>query len=396
MAEPNQRLRIETLAVHAGHSVDAATGAVATPIQLSTTFERAADGSYRSGYVYSRSNNPNRRALEEAMAALEGGSDAAALGSGLAAASAVFQALQPGDHVVAATQTYHGTAKLLRDLFVPWGLHVDFVDMTDLAAVRNATRAKTKLLWAETPSNPLLKVTDIAQVAEIAHRAGALCVCDNTFAPILQRPFELGADLVVYSATKYLGGHSDVTGGIVVTRADTELFQRVRLVQGSAGAVPSPFDCWLVLRGLRTLPWRMRAQSANALKVATFLAGHANVERVHYPGLPGDADHALAARQMSGFSGMLSFDVKGGREAAIAVAAKVRIFIRATSLGSVESLIEHRASIVGEDPRTPQGLLRLSIGLEHADDLIEDLAQALGYGSVGEAVSFPRFRNTGS
>jgi cystathionine gamma-synthase len=378
MREENQHLRIETLAVHAGHTVDSATGAVAAPIQLSTTFERSADGSYRSGYVYSRSNNPNRRALEEAMATLEGGSDAAAFGSGLAAASAVFQALRPGDHVVAATQTYHGTTKLLRDVFIPWGLQVDFVDMTDLLAVRNAVRANTKLLWAETPSNPLLKVTDIAQVAEIAHAAGALCACDNTFAPILQRPFELGADLVIYSATKYLGGHSDVTGGIVITRANNDLFERLRLVQGTAGAVPSPFDCWLVLRGLRTLPWRMRAQSDNALKVATFLARHPKVERVHYPGLLGAADHALAARQMSGFSGMLSFDVKGGREAAVALAAKVRIFIRATSLGSVESLIEHRASIAGEDPRTPQGLLRLSVGLEHADDLIDDLAQALG------------------
>jgi cystathionine gamma-synthase len=377
MTEENQHLRIETLAVHAGHAVDPATGAVAAPIQLSTTFERAADGSYRSGYVYSRSNNPNRRALEEAMARIEGGADAAAFGSGLAAASAVFQALRPGDHIVAATQTYHGTTKLLREVFVPWGLHVDFVDMTDLAAVRDAVRADTKMFWAETPSNPLLKVTDIAQVAEIAHAAGACCACDNTFAPILQRPFDLGADLVVHSATKYLGGHSDVTGGIVVTRANNELFDRLRLVQGTAGAVPSPFDCWLVLRGLRTLPWRMRAQSENALKVSTFLVGHPKVERVHYPGLPETLDHALAKRQMSAFGAMLSFDVKGGRDAAIAVAAKVRIFIRATSLGSVESLIEHRASIAGEDPRTPQGLLRLSIGLEHADDLIEDLAQAL-------------------
>ena len=378
MADEKKQLRIETVAVHAGHSVDPSTGAVATPIQLSTTFERDADGSYRSGYVYSRSNNPNRHALEQATAALEGGSDAAAFGSGLAAASSVFQSLQPGDHVIAATQTYHGTAKLLRDLFIPWGLNVDFVDMTDLDAVRSAARANTKLVWAETPSNPLLKVTDIAQVAEVAHSVGALCACDNSFAPILQRPFDLGADLVIYSATKYLGGNSDVTGGIVVTRTDNELFQRLRLVQGSAGAVPSPFDCWLVLRGLRTLPWRMRAQSENAFKVATFLARHPNVERVHYPGLPDDPDHALASRQMSAFSGMLSFHAKGGHDAAVNVAAKVRIFIRATSLGSVESLIEHRASIAGEDPRTPQGLLRLSIGLEHADDLIEDLAQALG------------------
>ena len=378
MPDEKQPLRIETLAVHAGHAVDPSTGAVAPPIQLSTTFEREADGTYRSGYVYSRSNNPNRRALEIAMAAVEGGSDAAAFGSGLAASSGIFHALRPGDHLIAATQTYHGTTKLVRDVFIPWGLDVDFVDMTDLAAVQSAVRPSTKLLWVETPSNPLLKITDIAQVAEIAHAAGALCACDNTFAPILQRPFDLGADLVVHSATKYLGGHSDVTGGIVVTRNESELFSRVRAVQGSAGAVPSPFDCWLVSRGLRTLPWRMRAQSENAVKVATFLAGHPRVEGVHYPGLARDPDHALAARQMSAFGAMLSFHVKGGRDAAIAVAAKVRIFIRATSLGSVESLVEHRASIAGEDPRTPQGLLRVSIVLEHPDDLIEDLAQALG------------------
>ena len=371
-------MRIETVAIHAGHSVDRATGAVATPIHLSTTFERAADGSYPSGYVYSRSNNPNRQAFEQAMAAIEGGSDAAAFGSGLAAANAVFQSLRTGDHVVAATQTYHGTAKLLREVFVPWGLQIDFVDTTDLPAVQKAVRPGTRLVWAETPSNPQMKITDLARVAEIAHRAGALCACDNTFAPILQKPFDHGADLVVYSATKYMGGHSDVTGGVVVTRANDEQFQRLRMIQSSGGAVPSPFDCWLILRGLRTLPWRMRAHSENALRVATFLAAHPKVEGVHYPGLPSDPGHALAARQMSAFSGMLSFHVKGGREPAIAAAAKVQVFTRATSLGGVESLLEHRASIAGEDPATPQGLLRVSVGLEHPDDLIEDLAQALG------------------
>ncbi|MCA1657673.1 MAG: aminotransferase class V-fold PLP-dependent enzyme [Verrucomicrobiaceae bacterium] len=371
-------MRTETLAVHAGHSVDPATGAVATPIHLSTTFHRAADGSYPSGFIYARSNNPNRHALEQAMAALEGGRDAAAFGSGLAAASGVFQSLQPGDHVLAATQTYHGTAKLLRDLFQRWGLEMDFVEMSDPEAVRKAVRPNTRLIWAETPSNPQLNITDLAQIAEIAHRAGALCACDNTFAPVLQKPFSLGADLVLYSATKYLGGHSDVTGGIVITRENSAQWERLRLIQGTGGAVPSPFDCWLLLRGLRTLPWRMRAHSENALRVATFLSQHPKVERVHYPGLPSDPGHALAARQMSAFSGMLSFHVSGGRDAAIAVAAKTRLFIRATSLGGVESLIEHRASISGESPETPQGLLRLSIGLEHPDDLIDDLTQALG------------------
>lgn len=370
-------MRIETLAVHAGCSVDSSIGAVAPPIHLSTTFARDADGSYPSGYAYARSDNPNRRALEQAMALLEGGSDAAAFASGLAACAAVFQSLQPGDHVVVATQTYYGTTKLLRDVFKPWGLEISFVDLTDADAVRQAVRPGTRLVWTETPSNPLMTITDIAQMAEIAHAAHAQCVCDNTFAPTLQKPFELGADMVVYSATKYLGGHSDVTGGLVITRCGSEHFARLRHLQGSGGAVPSPFDCWLILRGLRTLPWRMRAHSGNALRVAEFLAGHPRVARVHYPGLSSHPDHALAARQMNAFSGMLSFEVNGGREAAIAIAAKVQIFIRATSLGGVESLIEHRASIAGEDAHTPQGLLRLSIGLEHADDLIEDLAQAL-------------------
>jgi cystathionine gamma-synthase len=371
-------MHIETLAVHAGHAVDKTTGAVAAPILLSTTFEREADGSYPGGFVYSRSNNPNRSALEEAMAALEGGSDAAAFGSGLAATAAVFQALRPGDHVIAPTEAYHGALKQLREISMPWGLEVDFVDMTDLRAVAAAVRPATKLIWTETPSNPQLKITDLAAVAEIAHRAGAVYGCDNTWAPIVQRPLELGLDLVVHSTTKYISGHSDVTGGVVVAREESALFPRIRNVQGLTGGVPSPFDCWMTLRGLRTLPWRMRAHSENALKVATFLAGHPKIERVNYPGLPANAGHEIARRQMSAFSGMLSFEVKGGREAAVAAAGKVRIFIRATSLGGVESLIEHRASVAGESPSTPQGLLRASIGLEHADDLIEDLAQALG------------------
>lgn len=371
-------MRIETVAVHAGHAVDPTTGAVAPPIQLSTTFERNPDGSYRGGYSYSRSDNPTRRALEQAIAAVEGGVDAAAFGSGIAASAAVFQALRPGDHVIAPAEAYHGTGKLLRDICVPWGLQVAFVDMTDLTAVRAAVTRETKLLWAETPSNPQLKITDLAEVSRIAHDAGAACVVDNTWAPIVQRPLEHGADLVVHSTTKYIGGHSDVTGGAVVAREQSELWQRIRMTQGTGGAIPSPFDCWLVLRGVQTLPWRMRAHSENALQVATFLAAHPKVERVDYPGLPTHPNYAVASEQMrGGFSGMLSFHVRGGREAALAVTANVRIFTRATSLGGVESLIEHRASITGESPLTPQGLIRCSIGLEHPQDLIDDIAQAL-------------------
>jgi cystathionine gamma-synthase len=372
-------MKMETLAVHAGRAVDPATGAIAPPLYLSTTFERAADGSYPRGWVYTRSGNPNRAALEACLAALEGGAAAAAFSSGSAATMSVLQALSPGDHVLAPNDVYHGTARLLREHFVPWGLEVTFVDMTDPQQVAAHLRPNTKLVWVETPSNPLLKVTDIAAVAEAAHRVGALCLCDNTWAtPVLQRPLELGADLVLHATTKYLNGHGDVLGGALVAKAEDPLFQRVRQIQTHGGAVPSPFDCWLVLRGVSTLPYRMRAHSAHALQVALFLRDHPKVKAVHYPGLPDHPGYELARRQMRDFGGMLAFQVEGGREAALAVAARVRLFLRATSLGGPESLIEHRASIEGPGTRTPEDLLRLSIGLEHPDDLIEDLAQALG------------------
>ena len=370
-------MRTETLAVHAGHEVESATGAVATPIHLSTTFERDAQGGYPHGYIYGRSANPNRNALEKALAALEGGEEAAAFASGLAACSAVVQSLAPGDHVIAPTDVYHGMTKLLREVYMPWGLEVTFVDMTNLDGVKSAVRPKTKLIWIETPSNPVLKITDVARVAEIGRGAGVLCACDNTWAPVVQRPLDLGCDLVMHSTTKYLGGHSDVTGGAIIARTASEFFTRLREIQTTCGGVPSPFDCWLILRGIRSLAWRMRGHCQNASKVADWLADHAGVEKVYYPGLGSHSGHEIASRQMNGFGGMLSFEARGGREAAMAVAAKTKIFIQATSLGGVESLIEHRASIKGEDPKTPQGLLRLSIGLEHSDDLIEDLAQAL-------------------
>src|SRR4051812_15536386 len=370
-------MRVETLAVHAGHEVDSATSAVAPPIHLSTTFARDAEGNYPHGYIYGRNANPNRNALEKALAALEGGAEAAAFGSGLAASSAVFQALAPGDHVVAPKDLYHGVTKLLREVYAGWGLETSFVDMTKLDEVKEAIRPATKLIWIETPSNPLLKITDVGAICEIARGAGAISVCDNTLASIVQRPLDLGCDLVMHSTTKYLGGHSDVTGGVIIAKTVTDFFARIREIQTTCGAVPSPFDCWLLLRGMRSLPWRMRGHCENALKVATWLADHVQVDAVHYPGLASHPGHAMAARQMSAFGGMVSFEVRGGSETAKAVAAKTKLFAQATSLGGVESLIEHRASIKGEDPRTPQGLLRLSVGLEHPDDLIEDLAQAL-------------------
>lgn len=370
-------MKIETLAVHAGHAIDPATGAVSAPIHLSTTFERDVEGSYSRGFMYTRNNNPNREALERGISAIEGGAAAAAFGSGTAAAMALFQALAPGDHVLAHVDAYYGTSRLLRDLFLRWGLEADFVDMSDLDEVKKAFRPKTKLAWMETPSNPLLKIVDLAAVAKIVRESGAVSVCDNTWAPIIQRPFDLGVDLILHSTTKYFGGHCDVAGGIVVSKIDNEFFQRVRNVQYAGGAVPSPFDCWLILRGMRTLPWRMRAHSENAAKIADALRQHPKVERVHYPGLPSHPAHAIAKKQMSMFGGMLSLEVKGGRDTAMAVAAKTKIFVRATSLGGVESLIEHRASIEGPGTTSPEGLLRLSIGLENADDLIEDLDQAL-------------------
>jgi cystathionine gamma-synthase len=371
-------MKIETLAVHAGHQVDPATGAVATPIHLSTTFERDVEGTYARGFMYSRNDNPNRKALEEGVAAIEGGAAAAAFASGMAATSAMFQTLAPGDHVLVHVDAYYGTTRLLREIFLRWGLKADFIDMSDLDAVKKALRPNTKLAWTETPSNPLLKVVDLAAIAEIVHGGGALCACDNTWAPILQRPFDLGVDFIMHSTTKYFGGHCDVLGGILVAKKDSELFQRVRAIQYEGGAVPSPFDCWLVLRGMRTLPWRMRAHSDNAAKVAEFLAKHPKVECVNYPGLASHAAHKIAKAQMSMFGGMLSVEVKGGRDAAMKVSTRTKIFIRATSLGGVESLIEHRASIEGPGTKSPEGLLRLSIGLESADDLIEDLNQALG------------------
>jgi len=371
-------MRFETLAVRAGHHVDPATGAVTPPIHLSTTFERAVDGSYPSGYVYARDANPNRRALEESLAALEGGTAAAAFASGMAATSTVFQALRPGDHVVAPLDIYYGTRALLEQVYGAWGLEHSFVDMTDLAEVKRALRPNTRLVWVETPSNPVIRVTDIEGVVALARSVGARVACDNTWAtPVITRPLALGADLAMHSTTKYLGGHSDVLGGALVARNDDEFFQRIRTVQTKGGAVAAPFDCWLVLRGIRSLACRMRAHSEGALAVARFLESHPRVARVHYPGLESHPGHAVAARQMHGFGGMLSFEVQGGRKEAMALTGRLRLFTRATSLGGPESLIEHRASVEGAATRAPESLLRVSIGLEHADDLIDDLGRAL-------------------
>lgn len=371
-------MHIETLAIHAGQEIDPATAAVIPPIHLSTTFAREADGSYRAGYVYSRETNPNRAALEQCLAALEGGAGAAAFSSGSAATMMLLQTLGAGSHVIMPDDAYYGTRKLAAGVFGPWGLEVSFVDMTDLAAVQHAMRPNTKLVWVETPSNPLLRVTDIAAVVDIAHRGGAICAVDNTWGtPVLQRPLDLGADVSMHSTTKYLGGHSDVLSGALILRQRDELFDRIKMVQTTGGAVPSPFDCWLILRGIRTLPVRVHAQTASAAALAEFLENHRAVERVHYPGLASHGAHAIAARQMSGFGGMLSVQAGKNREESLAIAGRLRVFTQATSLGGTESLVEHRASVEGPTTRAPENLLRVSVGLEHIDDLKEDFDQAL-------------------
>ncbi|HZT29180.1 MAG TPA: aminotransferase class I/II-fold pyridoxal phosphate-dependent enzyme [Bryobacteraceae bacterium] len=371
-------MKIETLAVHAGRRADPATGAVTPPIHLSTTFERAADGEYPLGFSYAREGNPNRAALEECLAALEGGKEALVFSSGLAVATAVLQGLEPGDHILAPDDVYYGLRKVIGEVFGKWGLETDYVDMTDLAAVRAAVRKNTRLIWVETPSNPLMKITDLEAIARIARSGNAISVCDGTFAtPVLQRPLERGIDMVTHSTTKYIGGHSDLTGGVLINKYDNYLFERARNSQRFGGAAPSPFDCWLTLRGVATLPWRVRAQAENARRIAEFLRAHPAVEAVHYPGLADHPGYAVAARQMSAGGGMLSFQVRGGRQAAVAAAARVRVFTRATSLGGPHSFIEHRASIEGPQTRTPPNLLRMSVGLEHVEDLIGDLKQAL-------------------
>lgn len=372
-------MEIETKAVHAGRHIDPATGAVTPPIHLSTTFERDPSGEYPLGFSYSRDGNPNRRALEECLASLEGGKEALLFSSGLAVATALWQSMEPGDHVIAPVDVYWALRKMIGDVFGKWPVETNWVDLTDLDAVRAALRPSTRMIWIETPSNPLLKVVDLRAIAAMAreHKL-AMTVCDNTFAtPVWQRPLDCGIDLVMHSTTKFLSGHSDVVGGALVTRFDNWLFERARKCQRYGGLVPSPFDCWLSLRGVATLAVRVRAATENAARAAEYLSRHPAVERVHWPGLATHPGHAIAAAQMAGFGAMLSFEVRGGREAAVRVAASVRLFTRATSLGGVHSLIEHRASVEGPLTKTPQSLLRVSVGIENAGDLIADLEQAL-------------------
>jgi cystathionine gamma-synthase len=375
--------RFETLAVHAGAAADPETGAVVPPIQMSTTFKQDGVGGLRGGFEYGRSGNPTRKALEEAICVLENGAHGLAYASGLAATQNILYLLEPGDRLLMSDDVYGGTWRLADKVWRRYGIETDTIDLRDLDAVATAlSSAKPpRMVWIETPSNPLLKVIDISAVARLAAVAGAITVVDNTFAtPYLQRPLELGADLVLHSATKYLGGHSDVIGGLVVTRSD-ELADKLRFHQNAAGAVPSPFDCFLVMRGLRTLAVRMERACANALVLALWLSERPDVAAVHYPGLPGHPAAELVERQMRLPGAMLSFEMSGGEEAARRFAAATRLFTLAESLGAVESLIElpapmTHASVAESALAVSPSLVRLSVGIENADDLQSDLEAA--------------------
>jgi cystathionine gamma-synthase len=374
----------ETRAIHAGQEADPVTGAVVVPIYQTSTYKQDGVGGLRGGYEYSRSANPTRTALEECLAALDGGTRGLAFASGLAAEDALLRAVcGPGDHVILPGDAYGGTYRLIARVFARWGLEFTSVPLADLDAVRTAVRPTTKVIWCETPTNPLLGIADIAGLATIAHQAGARLVVDNTFAsPYLQRPIAHGADAVVYSTTKYLGGHSDVVGGALVA-GDDELAELLAFHQNAMGAVAGPFDSWLVLRGLKTLGVRMDRHNVNAAAIAEYLARHAAVTAVHYPGLESHPGHRIAARQMSGFGGMVSMRLAGGRSAALAVCNRAELFTLGESLGGVESLIEHpasmtHASVAGSPLEVPDDLVRLSVGIETLDDLLADLEKALG------------------
>ena len=375
----------ETRAIHAGQEPDPQTGAVVPPVYQVSTYAQDGVGGLRGGYEYSRSGNPTRTALEECLASLEGGARGLAFASGLAAEDTLLRTVMaPGTHAIIGNDAYGGTYRLFAKVAEPWGVEHTPVDLTDLDAVRAAVRpGVTRIIWAETPTNPLLTVVDIAALAQIAHDAGALLVVDNTFAsPYLQQPLALGADVVVHSTTKYLGGHSDVIGGGLVV-ADAELGDRLAYHQNAMGSVPGPWDSWLVLRGIKTLGVRMDRHCANAKAIVDLLVAHPAVTEVFYPGLPGHRGHDVAARQMTDFGGMVSFRVAGGEQEAVDICGRTRVFTLGESLGGVESLIEHpgrmtHASAAGSALEVPADLVRLSVGIESIDDLVADLKQALG------------------
>ena len=372
-----------TRAIHSGQTPDAATGAVVPPIYQTSTFVQDGVGGFRGGYEYARGTNPTRTSLETLLADLEGGSHAFSFASGLAGEDTLLRSiLRPGDRIVMGNDVYGGTHRLANRVFVPWGVELETVELTDLDAVRASMLPGTRVLWVETPSNPLMKISDIAALAEIGHAAGAVVVVDNTFAsPYLQNPLALGADVVVHSTTKYLGGHSDVLGGAVVT-SDDDIAEKVGFHQFAVGAVSGPMDAWLTVRGIKTLAVRVERHSANALALAERLVGHPSIERVYYPGLADHPGHDVAARQMRGFGGMLSLALRGGADAALRFVDSTEVFLLAESLGGVESLISYpaemtHASVRGTALEVPDNIVRLSVGIEGVDDLVDDVLQAL-------------------
>lgn len=368
----------DTICAQAGHMPNSPDPGVTAYLQFSTTFKYQATGEAPTGLVYSRQDNPTRRHLEEVLAQLEQGADAAAFSSGSAAAHAAFLSLKPGDHVIVNFDVYAGIRSMLKNIFIPWGLDVSFVDLGDLSNLQSAIKKNTRLVWSESPTNPQLNIIDLQGMIGLCQRHGIKTVIDNTFAtPALQNPIAMGADMVMHSTTKYLGGHSDLTGGALITQQKDEWWEKVRFIQHIAGAVPSPFDCWLLTRGIRSLGPRMKQHVENAKGVAEFLSGHTAVEKVIYPGLRSHPGFEIAEKQMNAPGAMVSFLVKGSKEDAVRMAQRVKVFTNATSLGGTESLLEHRKSTEGLDSPTPDNLIRLSVGLEDLNDLIMDLDRAL-------------------
>jgi cystathionine gamma-synthase len=369
----------ETQAIHAAMEVENPNPDIVPPVHRSTVYELDKEGRSEGDWHYTRLENPNRVQWEHVLKVMEEGEAAAAFSSGVAAASAVLRSLHPGDHIIIPEDVYAGNRKLVNKLMKPWGLQADFIDMTDLENIANHINDDTKLIWVETPSNPLFSIMDIAAISDLAHENGAVVCVDNTWpTPINQMPLKLGADLVLHSTTKYFGGHSDILGGAVIAKEENDMFEKIRLVQRVGGAVPSPDDCWMLARSTRTMPYRMKGHNKNAEAIARFLQNHYKVEKVFYPGLATHVGHEIAKKQMSGYGGMISFLIDGNAEEAIKIVGKSKLISRATSLGGVESTWEHRRSSEGEGSVTPENLIRISVGLEHADDLLEDLERALG------------------
>lgn len=371
-------MRFETKAIHSGLKIGDPSSAIIPPISPSTIFEIDTEGKKDGDLHYTRLSNPNRLQFEHLIATLEGGEAAAAFSSGIAAATGVLQALAPGDHIIIPEDVYAGTRKMVKDIMNGWGLESDFIDMTSIDTIEAHIKPNTRLIWIETPSNPLMRITDIAETVALAASKGILTLVDNTWpTPVNQLPLELGADLVLHSTSKYFGGHSDILGGAIIAKKQNGLFERVRMIQQMGGAVPSPYDCWMLSRSTRTLSYRMKGHNEHASLIADYLSQHSKIENVYYPGLPSNPGHHIAKKQMSGYGGMISFLVAGNQKESIAVVGKSKLIKRSTSLGGVESTWEHRQSSEGEDSVSPRNMIRLSVGLEHPDDIIEDLEQSL-------------------